>query len=472
MTQFQQAIPINITGGSYESRTRPLSSQKTVNFYPQYVEQGKEQFVLHSFPGLLLKGSVTGADRGMTVMAEVGYRVAGTTLYSFDNSGSHSQIGTIPGTTRCTFANDGVNLVVCTGGSVYVYDGTTLSVVTDTDIVGSTAVTFINNQFVYTNNGFFVVSTVGDPTSASGLDVAGAESQPDDLVRAYAFQQNVLMFGERSVEPWWNTGAGYPPFARMDGQIMEVGCQAVHSIANTDEFIYWLGDDNAIYQATGGQKRRVSSPAITHDIEQMATKSDAIGYTFTFDGTNFYAINFPGANKTYCLNESLQDKGWFELSSGTDGNKYQGSSLISVYGDNYVADTANGNLYVLDVDTYTNNSETIQRQRVTSSINSKLFGVQGKRVQMSRFEVIMESGVGLISGQGESPQIIMEVSYDGGRSWVSKGFASVGKLGQSTLRVQLYSLDSFYDAIFRITTSDPVPFEIYSAAIDLRLAGY
>ena len=471
MTQFQKAIPLNITGGSYESRTRPLSSQKTQNFYPMIEEQGKEQFVLHSWAGLSEVTVVGGADRGMTTMAGVLYRVSGNDLYSVDSSGIHTSIGAISGTGHCIFANDGVNLVIVTSNAVYNYNGT-LSTVTDSNIIGSTAVTYINSQFIYTNNGLFVVSDVGDPTTANGLNAAGAESQPDDLIRAYNFQQTVYMIGEKSVEPWWNTGTGFPPFARMDGQIIEVGCQALHSVANTDEALYFLGDDNAIYQVSGGSKRRVSSPAITHAIEGFTTKSDAIGYTLTLEGINFYVLTFPTANKTFALNESLSDKGWFQLSSGTSGGKYQGTSLVNIYNSNYVADSDNGGLYVLDIDTYTNGSSTLQRQRVTSSINSKLFGVQGQRVQMSRFEVIMETGVGVISGQGDNPQIMIDVSYDGGRSWVSKGFADVGRLGQTVLKVELFSMDSFYDAIFRLTTSDPVPYSIYSAAIDLRLAGW
>ena len=470
MTQFQKSIPINITGGSYESRSRPLSSQLTKNWYPQIVEQGKEQFVLHSFPGLLSKSQIIGADRGMTSMDEVGYRVAGQTLYSFDSDGVHTSIGAISGTDRCLFANDGVNLVIVCSAAVYVYNGTSITIVSDPNIIGATAVTFLNNQFIYTVNGLFVVSDVGDPTQANGLNAAGAESQPDDLIRCYAFNQTAYMVGERSIEPWWNTGTGFPPFARMDGQLMEVGCKAVHSIANTDEALYILGDDCAVYQIANG-KRRISPPAITHAIEKYSTTQDAYGYTFTIDGTNFYLLTFPTEDKTWCLNESLGDKGWFEISSGLLDGKYQGSSLINVYGGNYVADSDNGSLYVLDFDTYTNNSETIQRQRVTSSVNAKLFGKQGDRVQMSRLEIIMESGTGTISGQGDDPSVIIDISYDGGRSWVSKGFVKTGRLGQGVLRVELYCLDSFYDAIFRITATDPVPFEIYSAAIDLRLAG-
>ncbi len=468
---FKKNIPINITGGSYQSRTRPLSSQETRNFYHMVVEQGKEQYILHSFPGLNHLATATiGADRGITSMAGVGYRVVGSKLYSFTQYGVHTEIGAIGGNKRCIFANDGVNLIIVCE-SVYIYDGSTVSTISDVDIIGSTAVTFLNNQMIYTNDNLFVVASPGIPNVASGLDAAAAESKPDDLVRAYAFQQSVYMFGETTCEPWWNTGSGNPPFERIDGQIFEVGCGAIHSIAHTDEYLYWLGDDKAVYAASGGAKKRISSVAISHAIETYDDTSDAHGYTFTFEGMNFYMIHFPTAEKTWCINESLGEMGWFQVSSGTSGGQYQGTSLTTVYNKNFVADTNNGRLYELDISTFTNNSDIIQRRRVTSSVNGKLLGAPGERIQMSRLEIIMEAGVGLITGQGSIPKLMIDISYDGGRSWVSKGFVKVGQLGESTLRVELYCLDSFTDAIFRITTSDAVPFEIYSATIDLRLAG-
>jgi hypothetical protein len=472
MVQFTKHIPINITGGSFADRSRPLSSQETKNFYPQVVEQGKDQFVLRSFYGLKNLGSATaGKDRGMFKMNGVAYRVVGGTLYSFDSSGTHTSIGAIAGSSRCVFATDGSNLVIVSNGSVYNYNGSTLSTVTDSNINGSKAVTYINNQFVYTKDNLFIISNVGDPAAASGLNAANAESQPDNIVRAYAFQQTVYMFGESSVEPYWNTGSGNPPFERIDGQIFEVGCEALHSIAHTDNAIYWLGDDNAIYSATGGQRQRISTTAMSQEIEGLTGKSDAFAYTFTKDGLNFYVITFPAAEKTFCLNESLGDKGWFILSSGTLGKKYQGSSHVHLYNKNLIADYDNGNLYELDADTFTNNGEIIQRSRTTSSINGKILNAYGSRVQLSRIELFMEVGTGIISGQGEDPKLIWEISYDGGRSWNNEGWTKIGRMGEHTRRVELFILKSFYDAIVRISITDPVMCEIYSASIDARVTG-
>lgn len=471
---FRLNIAINITGPSYQDRSKPLSSQKTKNFYHQVVEEGKENYVLHSFPGLKFKGaSSTGKkNRGVTQMAEVGYRVTDNVLESFTPDGVHTVRGNVPGSDICIFANDGFNLMIVAGGGVVLkYDGTTVTTVADTNIVGSIAVTYLNSQMIYTNPPLFVVADPGIPDKASGLNAAQAESQPDALLRAYAFDQSVNMIGLRSNEPWWNDGEGQPPFSRIDGQIIEVGCPAINSIAHTDEFLYWLGDDDAVYQTIGGSKNRISSPAISHAIAGYTKVSDAIAYTFTFEGMNFYAIHFPSGDQTWCLNESLGLQGWFELSSGTNDGIYQGQSLVNVYGKNFVTDVDNGNLYELDIDTFTNNGEIIQRQRITSSITGKLLGAPGREVEISRLQIIMETGVGLTTGQGEDPKIIIDVSYDGGNTWNAEGFVRIGRLGENTLQVELFLFATFHDARFRITTSDAVPFEIYSGVVDLRLTG-
>ncbi len=471
--RFRRGIKYNFTGPSYQSRSRALSSQKTKNFYQQIAEEGKEQFVLHSWPGLPLSSTVAGGvDRGTRSVKGVPYRVVDQTLYSFNASGIHTTIGTIPGLARLIMTDDGINLVLVDPGiAVYVYDGTTITQVTNANIVGAIAATFLNNQIIYTKPDFFVVATVGDPTTANGLDQAGAESQPDDLIHAYAFQQLAYMFGDKSIEPFWNSGTGRPPLERIDGQILEVGTAATHSIANTDEALYWLGSDCAIYRASGGQSERVSSTAISNAIEGYGTINDAVGYTLTFEGHNFYILSFPTENKTWALSEELGKKGWFELSSGTNDGIYQIQSHIAAHGKNWMMDADNGNLYTLAIDTYQNNSETIQRQRVGSSIDGGMVGAVGAEIQIDGLKLIMQTGTGLISGQGENPLIALELSFDGAATWVPQGWARIGRLGNSNIQVVFDFVVTCYDCIPRITATDPVHYSVFSATIDIRTTG-
>ena len=468
-----RTVPVQIAGPSYMSRSRPLSSQSTVNFYQEFNEAGKAPFVIHSWPGEKLLGSGVGADRGQHVMAGIEYRVAGSNLYEVSRDGTHTNRGTVSGGSRCIMANDGVNLFIVNAGIVQQYSSDTQAItsVTDADIVGATAVDYLNNQFIYTKPNLFIISNVGDGSTASGLNAAQAEAQPDDLERAFVFEDTVYMLGTESIERWYNTGVGNPPFARITGGTRSIGIAAAHSVASNDEFMYWLSDDRQVYQASGGSERRVSSIAIAHAIENYDAVDDAVGWTMTLEGQNFYILSFPSANKTWAISEALGENGWFELSADTNQGKYNCTSHSYAYNKHLVADETNGNLYELDLNTFDNNGETIHRTRVLSSIHGGLFEAPGKRVQMSRFELILETGVGTISGQGEDPKIMIEASYDGGRSFAPGTWMRIGRLGETNIKAEWWEMVSFYDLIIKITTSDPVAYSIQSGAIDIRLAG-
>jgi hypothetical protein len=472
-----QTIPVNVTGPSYQSRSRPLSSQKTQNWYQQFNEQGKESYVLLPFPGLKVLGTLPGIDRGFHRMAEVLYQVKGGFLYEIDNAGVHTLRGEIPGSGRAIIKDDGINMFIVSDLKVWQYstDTNTVIEVTDPNITGAKSVDFFNNQFIYTFDRFSTISNVGNGAVASGLNIVGEETLPDNLVRDFVFDEVIYRCGVRSIVGWYNSGVGSPPIDKLQGRIFDVGLAAINSISETDEAFYWLGDDYAIYRASAGSHQRISTDAISHELQRYSDVSDAIGSTFTLEGQNFYMITFPTGKKTFIVNESLGEQGWFELSSGVssplDSKIYQGTSVISVYGKNVIADIDNGNVYTLDLDTYTNNSEPLQRVRVTQSINGDLLNSKGKRVQMSCIKFIMESGVGLMAGQGDNPRIMVEYSDDGGNTWRGGSWPKVGRLGQFTLQVEWFNLGSFYDRIFRLSTTDPVNYSIYSATIDLRLAG-
>ena len=145
-----QTVPVQIAGPSYQSRSRPLSSQSTINFYQEFNESGKAPFVLHSWPGEKLLGAGVGADRGQHVMAGVEYRVAGSTLYEVSRDGTHTNRGTVAGSARCIMANDGENMFIVNAGSVQQYNSATqaITTVTDPDIVGSVAVAYLKNKII------------------------------------------------------------------------------------------------------------------------------------------------------------------------------------------------------------------------------------------------------------------------------------------------------------------------------------
>lgn len=403
-------IPINLTGGTYRHKSLPLSAQVTRNFIPQKQADDKavSPYALIAYPAKRLFGAAPdgGLDRGMFEHKGILYKVTGEKLYSVDSSGTHVELDDITGTKRCIFAPIGSNIVIETDGVRYQWNGTNLTQITDIDLEDGTGIASLNNQVIYGGeDGRFGVSNVGDATSIDGLNYATAESDADDVVRPYVFGTTLYIMGQKTIELWWNSGQGNPPFDRFEGGVVQVGLGAFHSVANDDDAMFFLGDDHQIYAMRGGSSavvQPVSTPPMAAEIKKYSTVSDAIGYCLNIDGQSYYIITFPSQDKTWALSIGGE---WFELSSGNDGGRDIANSHAYAFRKNLVSDYRNGNIYELTDDVFDDNGEEIVRLRDTAYLHGGLFNAAGKNIEMSRFELILEKGVGLLEGQGEDPVI-------------------------------------------------------------------
>jgi len=460
-------VPINITGGTYKHKSLPLSAQVTRNFWPQKQQEGgtRSEYVLESFPGLTLLQTVSGGvDRGMVVHNGTFYRVVGSTLYSVSSAMVHTSLGTIAGSARCIFAGIGTGIVIVSAGTVYYWNGVTLATVSDIDLESPNAAAHLNNQIIYDGtDARFCVSDVGDPTAINGLNYAAAEAEADTLIRPYSFEQVIYMMCARHIERWWNSGTGNPPFDRIEQSVIPVGLAALHSVANNDNFMYFLGDDNQVYAIKGAQAQVVSPQPLNREIANYDIVEDAIGWCMNIQGQQFYVLTFPDAQKTWLYPEGGE---WFEWSSGEIRSR--ANSYVYFNRKHIVADYANGNLYELDEAAYSDNGTEIIRVRHSAPLHGGDIGAAGKPVEMTRFELIMETGVGLVSGQGDEPEVMLRFSDDGGRTFGTEMRGTVGQLGQFLWKVEWFALGRFDSRILAISTSDPVHICIYSAVAEVE----
>lgn len=466
-------VPINLTGGTYKHKSLALSAQTTRNFWPQKQsdQKSKSPYVLESYPGKLLFGTQTGGtDRGMFEHLGIVYKVTGTTLYTVASTGVHTSRGTIPGTGRCLFAPIGTFIVIEQGTTRYLWNGAVVAAITDVDLEAGTGIASINNQMIYGGqNGRFGVSDVGDATSINGLNYATAEADADALVRPYTFGQVLYLMGDRTIELWWNSGQGNPPFDRFEGGIVRSGLAALYSAANDSDQIYFLSNDYQVYALRGGASsviNAISTQPMAREFRSYSIVTDAIGYCLNLDGQWIYILTFPTANKTWAYPAGGE---WFEVSSGVMGGRDISNSYVFAFGKHLVADYQNGNIYELSDTTYTDNGDPIVRIRDTAPLHGGLFNAPGKEIEMSRFELIMQKGVGIISGQGSDPVVMLSFSDDGGMTFSTEMWATVGQQGAFNWKVEWFNLGKFDSRIIRIRVSDPVYWSIHSAAADIEV---
>lgn len=383
-------VQLNLTGGTYKHKSTPLSAQVTRNFYPQRQtdDSVKSPYILQSFLGKSLFGTQSGGpDRGMFSHQSTLYKVTGEKLYSVDSAGTHTALATLAGSGRCMFAPIGSNIVIETGEynatSRFTWNGTTLTQITDADLEAGTGIAHLNNQIIYGGlNGRFGVSDAGDETSIDGLNFATAESQADLLVRPYTFNQIAYMMGEETIEPWWNSGQGNPPFDRVEGGILQVGIVSRHAVTNDNSYVYFLANNYQVYSLRGsaaGVLTPLLPEPMVREFKSYGTVADAIMWTINLDGQWLVYLTFPSADKTWVYAVGGE---WFEVGAGLSGRDLS-NSYVFAFNKHLVADYQNGNIYELSDLNYDDNGDEIIRTRDTGPIHGGMVGAPSKHIEMS-----------------------------------------------------------------------------------------
>lgn len=463
--------PVQFAIHSYQARALPLSAQRLVNFYAEQApNDAKSQVVVYGTPGIKSFADLVGDGplRGAKVMAGTLYVVSGDTLYEISSDGTATSKGTINTSSgRVSMAvnlADPQQLAIVDGQDGWIFDTTNgLQQITDADFKTADVVDFQDGYFVFNRAGTsqFFISNLNDGLTIDSTDFATVEGASDELVSLVNNHRELWLFGARTTEVWFNSGDTDFPFERISGSFMERGCAAAFSVAVDDNTVFWLGDDHIVYRAHGYTPVRISTHAIEEALRGYGTVDDAFAFFYTMGGHKFYVLTFPTEKATWVFDVATQL--WHERESFGKG-RWRVNAYAFAYGKHLVGDFENGRVGELDLDTFEEWGETLQ----SIATSPPSYGDK-ERLFFRRFEVDIEAGVGLTSGQGEDPQIWLDWSQDGGRTWSQrKPPRSMGKKGEYRTRLRWLRLGQSRDRVFRLTVADPVKRSILSAHMDIE----
>jgi hypothetical protein len=457
---------------SYRAASLPVSAQRCVNYFAErQPPDAKTPVALYGAPGTVTVVTCgAGPIRGMHIMGGLLYVVSGQRLYSVTSTWVATDVGgNITGTGVVSMDDNGSELVIVNGTNGYLYSTTIgFVLISDADFNAANTVAFFDQRFVYDEAGTnrFFISASLDGLSYDSSQIASAESRPDNVVAVVLNSQVLYVFGERSIETWQDVGAANFPFERVPGGVVERGIAAALATAKEDNTIFFLGDDRIFYRIDGLTPKRVSTHAIEAEWQGYATVTDAFAIAYTFAGHKFVALTFPVENTTWVHDVSTGL--WHERESwdinGTSLGRWRGSSSIAFAGKSLIGDAFSGEVGYLDADTFTEFGNTIRSYAISPPIHS-----DRQRVTNSRFELDIEAGVGLITGQGSDPQIMMKYSDDGGRTWSREMWRSMGAIGEYKTRCRWLRLGQARQRVYQIAISDPVKRTIIAAHVDLEV---
>lgn len=461
------AIPF--VGPSYSLDFRKADVQRSVNLIPSVVESGtgKAPAILQEVPGLAVFAAGSDVIRGVEEVAGRGFFVAGSTLYETDSAGALTSRGTLTTSTgRVSMAYGLTQLVMVDGPNGYVFNlaANTFAKIGSPAFYGSSRVAFIDGYFIFLrpDSQQFYISAIDDATALDALDFASAERSPDNLVSLLADHGELWLFGEKSVEIWSNTGNASFPFERNNGAILEVGCAAAHSAQKLDSTVIWVGNDangnGTVWSVQGYKERRISTQAVEEAIQRSTDLSSAYAFTYQQDGHNYYCLQVPGLETTWCYDVFTGQ--WHERAELVDGEytQWRANSHAYVFGKHLVG-SDDGDVYELDKTAGNNAGDVKVRDRITP--HNALPSLDW--IDFPVFELDCQVGEG--KPDGSEAFVMLRYSNDGGATWSQWRTASLGAIGERHKRVIFRRLGRAKDRVWHVRCTDDVLFSIVNARV-------
>jgi hypothetical protein len=478
----------SFVGGAYLSRSPSFDAQRLVNLY---LETGsgasKATAMLLGTPGLRRFTTLPGPGgiRGLwtasrSLYASPGGRafaVCGPTLYEVFANGTYAERGTLASTSGpVSMADNGVELVVVDGtdkGSLLTLATNAFAPITASGFAGASRVAFVDGYFVLNRPGTqqFYVSGLYAGGTYDATDFASAESVPDNLLALEVERREMLLLGSRSGEVWFNSGAADFPFAPIQGTAFPYGIAAVHSLRALGQF-YWLSGGPLesggpqVMRLKGYAPERISTHALEHALQGYSRVDDAIGFSYQEEGHTFYGLSFPTGNATWVYD--LATGLWHERADldTTTGQlkRHRVQHHAYAFHKHLVGGEDDGRIYESSLDVFDNDGDPLVRERTSPYLHH-----DRRLLYHAVFEVDMQVGVGLDSGAnpGTNPQVMMQFSDDGGRTWSQEKWVSAGAQGQYHTRAIWRRLGRSRQRTYRVRISDPVRVALIAARIEV-----
>lgn len=376
----------------------------------------------------------------------------------------------------CSSGDAGAQLFFVSGGHGYCYD-------LDTDVLapvidGATFGGFIDSYFVVLDAG---TSTLKVSESFDGFAWDATQvyqrSRAGDKWLSMAVTSNYIwLIGTQTGEVWTGTGDPDNRFRPYDPVFLETGVIANHTMIQVSgDAMMWVAQDKDgagyVVRTNGYTPEKVSTHAVDHSIQRLAAIVDGAAFSYQQEGHTFYVVTFPTARATWVYDLATNEwhrRGYWDADAMAfvtyrpQCHTYAFGALG--FGMNLVGDRQSGRVAKMDP-TYGSDIDgrVIRRVRQCPHLADR-----DQEMTFDRLQMDMEVGVGLPTGQGTDPTMMVAYSNDGGTTWGKELWRSAGKQGDYRIQVAWSRLGTAKNRVFRLVVSDPVPWRLVGAWLELE----
>lgn len=461
------AIPL--ASASAEARSSLVTGERLVNLYAEANPEGaRAPFSLYRTPGLRLTKSINAnIGRGMIAMEDENrlLTVHDTTLIAVDVNLNPTLIsGAISGADDLIIARNmrspDPQIVFVGEAGIKMLEGTTLTTISDGDLPsGIVSVDFLNSFMIYAHpDGRMFSSAANDASAIDPLDFATAESSPDGLVRAKVFRNELFAFGVSSTEPWrYDPSSAAFPFIAVPGAAIPVGLINKHAICDHAGQMVWVDHTCVVRRLKDGYgAERISNLATERAIQQADPASIKV-FAYSDQGHQFFVVRAPTFTKVYDASTNL----WHDRKSYRR-NCWQAKHYAFFADKHLVSRDIAGDLLEMRSDVYDEDGE---HQVIEFTLPPVEDFPNGGITHQLTFDIECGTGAAATApAEDYEPELMLELSVDGGKTWKPGRKASLGPRGRRRKQVQFMRCGEFGRQGLQIRGS-------CSAAVSIALTG-
>lgn len=415
-----------------------------------------------TFTNAEFRGGIVADDMLFCVMGD---RVVYTTAARF--TGYCGQITTTTG--FVSMASNGTHVLIVDGTDKGFYidiAAKTLHSITSVDFPYASSCAFMDGYFVVTkkDSGEFYLSGFYAVDDWDASRYATAEGSPDNVVRCLNANNTLWLFGEDSIEVWYNTGDVEFLFSRIQGAVIDDGLAAVAGIVLIKDQIYFLSTKKEVLRTVGYRREKISTLHIETAISQYSTVSDAIAYEYRLDGHTFLVLTFPTANVTWVYDTTTGH--WHEWQSFVTAGasavgRHRGAYGFFLGGKWLLVDHSSSDFYELDPLSYTDNGEAIKRIRRAQTItkDKKLIAHNAIALEFEYLDNIEYT---------TTPQVFLRYSDDNGITWSNYKAVNMPITSRQVARQIWRRLGIARNRIYEIMCSSNCKFVLAGASAELE----
>jgi hypothetical protein len=272
--------------------------------------------------------------------------------------------------------------------------------------------------------------------------------------------REVFLFKRDAAEVWYNSGAADFPLTRTASGYMEKGCVSRFGAIKADNSVFFAASDGTLCRVNGYTPVIISTTAIEQAIAKYATQ-ECIAHTWIESSHTMVAFTYIENTFVYDCSTQL----WHERQSYGLKN-WRAAFVLRASNMTLVGDSQSNRLGILDAQVFTE-----WDQPLVSSVTSPPVPhpPDQETLQHAYLELIFEQGVGLNTGQGSDPKVMVQYSNNDGRTWSNEIWRPLGKIGEfnaAALINRLGQTTRRQGRIYRYSMSDPTRRTLIQALTD------